>query len=435
MPILYVHGVNTRSHEGFEQFKPFARRYLAPEISSTPETVTIDECYWGDIAFSPAFGGISRPRSRLLGMGADDKVGPQATSALFAASTGAGGLPVTLPQTTPTAPTGGLAGGGPVDTAPTVAAPELTTAALLALSDDTLSDALAGLIAAQPWPADGTPTDTPEARAARLAIIADDMVRDGTARRLIKQSATIEAAIAALVSGIAQREAATSALAGMGIGDVFKKLKDGFTETSSALANWKGYLVSVVLAEARGPVNDLASRFLGDVFVYLRERGNATAPGPIPRRLLDKLLELHTLAETQKERLVVVSHSMGGQLIYDAVTHFMPRSPAWARIRIDHWCATASQVGFFEEGKLFLESLAVSGPGHLVKLPLGDNLGGWWNVWDYNDVLSFTCSGIFKDVDDSSFDSHHTLLDAHGAYLATPSFYRAYAKKLAELER
>jgi len=34
MPILYVHGVNTRSREGFFAIEPLLRRHVAPEWRS-----------------------------------------------------------------------------------------------------------------------------------------------------------------------------------------------------------------------------------------------------------------------------------------------------------------------------------------------------------------------------------------------------------------
>src|SRR6516164_10254868 len=70
MPILYVHGVNTRSREGFLALDGYLRRYIAPAISSRPQTVLIDDVFWGDVGVHFAWGGASRPQSRILGMGA-----------------------------------------------------------------------------------------------------------------------------------------------------------------------------------------------------------------------------------------------------------------------------------------------------------------------------------------------------------------------------
>ena len=91
----------------------------------------------------------------------------------------------------------------------------------------------------------------------------------------------------------------------------------------------------------------------------------------ISLRVLDALA---TARENQQARggepLVVLSHSMGGQIVYDLVTHFLPRLDRYAGVRIDYWAAAASQIGLFEEMKLFLASDPATGnvkcphPGH-----------------------------------------------------------------------
>jgi hypothetical protein len=107
-----------------------------------------------------------------------------------------------------------------------------------------------------------------------------------------------------------------------------------------------------------------------------------------------------------------------------------PRDPATKDIRIDFWCASASQVGFFEEAKLFL----ASDPKHRSGLPVPfphANLGVWWNVWDYNDFLSFTAEDICAGVEDSAYNGGKSLIEAHGGYLARASFFRDLAKKVS----
>jgi hypothetical protein len=120
---------------------------------------------------------------------------------------------------------------------------------------------------------------------------------------------------------------------------------------------------------------------------------------------------------------------MGGQIVYDAVSHFLPGNPEFQGLKINFWCATASQVGFFEEAKLFRASSRENLPGHPVLFP-DKHLGVWWNVWDHNDVISYTARDIVMSVDDEPFDSGMSLFYAHGGYLDRPSFYRLFAKKL-----
>lgn len=60
------------------------------------------------------------------------------------------------------------------------------------------------------------------------------------------------------------------------------------------------------------------------------------------------------IKQRKNEPLIVLTHSMEGQIVYDLVTHFLPRLNRICGI--DSWYATASQVDLFEEMKLFLES-------------------------------------------------------------------------------
>jgi hypothetical protein len=163
----------------------------------------------------------------------------------------------------------------------------------------------------------------------------------------------------------------------------------------------------------------------------LDRRGTSAAPGDIPRRLLRALdAAWRNKIARDGEPLVVLTHSMGGQLVYDAVTHFLPNDPARQHIKIDFWCATASQVGFFEELKLFLEKPSTQLP-QKTPFPSG-NLGCWWNLWDHNDFISFTARDVFEGVDDESFHTGASLVGAHSAYLKRPRFFRRLANKLTE---
>jgi hypothetical protein len=179
----------------------------------------------------------------------------------------------------------------------------------------------------------------------------------------------------------------------------------------------------------RRPLEDFVPVFLGDVLTYVSTRGNAEAPGPIIERVLAGLDTAAFAAESRSEPLVVLTHSMGGQIVYDLVTHFLPRMPEHRRIRIDYWCAAASQVGLFEELGLFLESAPDRGPGPATHPPR-EHLGGWWNVWDHADLLSFRAEGIVEGVDDSAFFAAGSLATDHYRYLANAGFYRALAARV-----
>jgi hypothetical protein len=83
--------------------------------------------------------------------------------------------------------------------------------------------------------------------------------------------------------------------------------------------------------------------FSGDVINYLGTRGTPDAAGESPRRVLGKLAEARAAPEALAcEPLEVLSHSMGGQIVYGLVTYFLPNMAECGESRVDFWCATAS---------------------------------------------------------------------------------------------
>jgi hypothetical protein len=111
MPILYVHGVNVRSRQGFLGVDTLLRRYIAPQISDKPDTVLIDDVFWGDAGVEFAWDGASRPRTRLIGMGS--QIGPSLAERTLTASEFAQALKkVPDEKMAGSASTGGLAASG-----------------------------------------------------------------------------------------------------------------------------------------------------------------------------------------------------------------------------------------------------------------------------------------------------------------------------------
>lgn len=185
--------------------------------------------------------------------------------------------------------------------------------------------------------------------------------------------------------------------------------------------------VARAMLTVRRPLEAFVPVFLGDVMAYLDSRGQPARPGPIPRRVLAALQTAHAARLTPDEPLVVLTHSMGGQLLYDALTAFLPADPQGRGVRVDFWCAAGSQVGLFGELGLFLE-------GHHappLALPDSPHLGYFWNVWSDSDLLSFRAAGIVPGAHDTAFPLGGRLQSDHLAYLHHPDFYRTLAAKVA----
>jgi hypothetical protein len=418
LPILYVHGVNTRSRDGFHEIVPYLRRIVAPALSDDPEGVLIDDVFWGDLAATFAWNGASRPRTRLIGMGAEGPNSFDRTSASLSFGSQDGNA--SDAQAAAPSVAGGLITG--------TSGPVVQTSYMQRLSqfsDDQLSDLIASAIGQSQA---GNPLDAKID--ANLRIEADALARDPQFRAALTLAPDGSAELDLLLQHLQARSHQSVGLVGMGAPAWLSGLNDRLGEALRRADGAPAWVVSRAVAELRRPINDLVTAFLGDVFTYLDKRGTVASPGPIPQRLFAKL----TAAQGEKQRrggepIVVLTHSMGGQLVYDAVTSFLPQTAELRDIRVDFWAATASQVGLFEELKLFLNK----DPQYHQNVPVPfphPNLGTWWNVWDYNDFISYTVEGIVDGVDDQPFDSGMQLLNAHGGYLKCPSFYRKFAARL-----
>lgn len=426
MPIVFVHGVATRADdrgylEGWKAVEALLRQYIAPEISDRPDAVSIRIAYWGDLAAKMSLGGIARPKGPLLGMGVEEQV---AVSPVLLAeySDVLGEVPAQR-----AAP--GLGEG----LAPMGASPEDATANLSVFSADQLSDLLvASLPGGAPLPGSQSGGgDAAAPGAAQWAIAADEVAHAADTREELASRTDLDAQLAFLFERV---ELAYSGevdpLTGMGAGDGMpSRWRQRVSESVSRLGHVPGFVLSRAMAELRGPLNDAVTTFLGDVFVYLAGRGTPGAPGEIPRVVLNALRSAASDRLTPDEPMIVLTHSMGGQLVYDMVTSFLDAEPDAADLRVDFWCATASQVGLFRELGLFLAKVP---PDTIAPAPSTERLGYWWNVWDYNDFLSYTAKSIVHGVDDEAYSSGLSVLTAHGGYLARPSFYRKFATKIRD---
>ena len=416
MPIIYIHGVANRDQAPFEHIEKYLRRFIAPEIASDPENVDIIYAFWGDVGARFRWDGASRPLSPLLGMGAIAS-DAEATQAITAAS-----LPEVL-EDIPSFPavssdTGsGLIAGGP--SIPTI---EPSGFRLHPLTPQQLSDLIVTTLQSN---------IEDNQRQVQASIAADAVAYDSETFSKLYTCDDLDKEWELLEKLITEKMNEDDSLVGMGSTTWLQNLRDRVKESLRRGTGLPGYAVSRITAEFRKPLNEFVTVFLGDVFTYLDDRGNATNPGDIPQRFL-AALDKSKVSQQERpgEPLVVLSHSMGGQIVYDMVTHFLPKMPAYTDTKIDFWCATASQVGLFEELKLFIESNEAYASGNPVPFPAKQHLGYWWNVWDHTDFISYTANGIIQGLNDDSYDSGMSVIAAHGGYLKQPSFFRAFAKRV-----
>ncbi len=175
----------------------------------------------------------------------------------------------------------------------------------------------------------------------------------------------------------------------------------------------------------RRPTRSLAL-LLGDVMGYFAQRDTAENSSIIA--LVGEALEEAADHSRQNgEPLVVVAHSMGGNIIHDVLSHFRPH------LHVDLLVTAGTQVGLFEELKLFRASdRSLIGTGGR-KVPALPNVGRWINVVDQADPLAFSAATVFAGAEDLSFATGAWW--AHGGYVTSPHFHHRVALRAAEGQR
>ena len=156
-------------------------------------------------------------------------------------------------------------------------------------------------------------------------------------------------------------------------------------------------------------------------------RGDRGSLGPIPTRVLAALRRAQERKKATGEKIVIVSHSMGGQLIYDALAYFAAGDPILDGFEVDHWITCGSQVSLFAEMQLFLGQLQTEAG---EKLPMPPRVKAWTNFYDVNDLVGFIMEPVFNGPKDLPYDTGYGLFFAHTGFLARPSFFKAAADRL-----
>lgn len=407
MTIIYVHGVKVRSQEhGVELGKPFVR-WLGPKLSVNNAAPGYEPVYWGDLAATFVWDLESRPRTKLLGQGGEEDF------------RGVGSMRGAV-DTTIFDHAGPLA----LNDGPVLGAPALAEAApvppLATVPPEKRADFLADLYLACLPAGDTDPiVDSPSiaglaAAAERVAgqwdaILASEATEEARARKLV-------AAVDAALKG--------GALIGMG---GFADWMERAGEVVRRSVSWPSDAVGTVLGEARPVMNEFVAYFTGDVFTYLTRRGDHAKPGPIPTRILAALRRAQERKKVTGEKIVIVSHSMGGQLIFDALAHFAAGDSLLNDFEVDHWISCGSQVSLFGEMQLLLGQPEVP-KGERLEMP--PRVGAWTNFYDPNDLVGFVMEPVFKGVKDLEYNTGYGLFFAHTGFLARPSFFRAIADRL-----
>lgn len=117
---------------------------------------------------------------------------------------------------------------------------------------------------------------------------------------------------------------------------------------------------------------------------------------------------------------------MGGNISYDILTHFLPG------LECDVFLTVGSQVGLFEELKLFHSSMTTVPQKNQPKVKVPGNIRKWVNVYDTADVFAYRTEPIFDRARDFSFSTETLALNAHSMYFYRPGFHQRLNARLRE---
>jgi hypothetical protein len=160
---------------------------------------------------------------------------------------------------------------------------------------------------------------------------------------------------------------------------------------------------------------------VGDILVYLNNQSGNDRSGAI-RDLVTVALKA---AADDPGYSIVVAHSMGGNIVYDILSSYHKE------IEVDLLVTVGSQVGLFEELKLFHASDGNIPSETNARVATPPNIRHWMNIVDRADVLSFAAEPIFDRTIDYDYPSAAAW--AHGAYFKQPNFHARLARRATEI--
>jgi hypothetical protein len=208
-----------------------------------------------------------------------------------------------------------------------------------------------------------------------------------------------------------------------------RTLKERIREAAARLRGVFGRGTGVaILTVGRSIAHRKFALFFGDVFEYLARRGTPERPGAIPNAIIRALREGRARITETDDKLIVVAHSMGGNIVYDVMTSF-----AGEELQVDVLVTVGSQIGLFEELKLFTKSDEAIPNAQRPRVPRHRSIVRWLNVFDINDILGFAAERIFDGVEDLAYSTGKGVVGAHVTYFLRPSFYERLGARLREM--
>ncbi|WP_433971405.1 hypothetical protein [Tunturiibacter lichenicola] len=385
MPLVFVHGVNVRKTANYEASQAsrneLFRKYALRAICANPAAAIIENPYWGQFGANARWRLASLPSEGYESFGQRDSIYEQILE-----DAGSDVQANSEDQT------------------------------LLAIARISLVRAVDCL-----WRAAAcTDLDEPTAKAlAEFSELAIEYCGSNSPVDWLEQVRNDNEFVEKLLRNVEEWKSQPALVETFGIGAIMAHLKTATFQISQRAARM---LVNPAVRKARPWVNGKIAIFLGDVFVYLKDR-DMEGGGKILNTVRGSLRRAHEARAEGDDKLVVIAHSMGGNIVYDILSHFDPD------VQVDLFLTVGSQVGMFEELKLFKSS--DDNIGIPSKVPLPHNIKRWINVIDPNDLLAYSTRRIFDGSVDFTFDSHTPVWSAHTTYLASPVFHQRLQHRIS----
>lgn len=166
----------------------------------------------------------------------------------------------------------------------------------------------------------------------------------------------------------------------------------------------------------RPAASGFIGRFFGDVFKYLENRQ------AIQDRVISDVRAALAARREGDNELYLVGHSFGGIILYDILTAY-PIQPV---LTCDLYVTVGSQVALFAEIDRLANHAAIETAFRQSAqsvVPRPANADRWINIFDLTDLVSFGTRGVFGGAWDFKFKTDALPLISHTAYFDTPRFF------------
>ena len=403
MPLVFVHGVNNRPGDSWEQGKvsrhSLFRRFMYPNLGQDPASAKFFDPMWGPLAATPVWDHAALPREsdKVEALGDADRA-----ALAVVASSGASLEDVKANAILQTARQSMEAA---VDTLWAESAREQ--------KDEAKANEWAELGRRANAYARANP------KPGWLAEVNDDVA---FIRRLEQEIKAAEKADAAAAPG-GGAAGSGGHVEALGAGEVWDKILEGADRVNHAI---EGLGTRALFAVAREGLQRDLGLGMGDILVYMADRGTRDRPGKIIACVIDSVEKAQKEASADDPRLILVGHSLGGIILYEILSYYRPD------IEVDVFASVGSQIGVLEEVKVFMASDPTIGPkGARNRVPPLPKVKRWINIYDLNDPGSFATEKIFEGSTDFRYTTGLSPRAAHSGYWIRPSFYERLAARVA----